>query len=82
MPGRFLAYILVYISNLIIILAVIGLGHSLKGIRSQSEAIELQEEYNERMKQLLSRYQLKLSDPMPDERTREVLENSLRRGLE
>lgn len=70
MPGRFLAYILVYISNLIIILAVIGPGHSLKGIRSQSEAIELQEEYNERMKQ-------KLSDPMPDERTREVPENSL-----
>lgn len=53
MSGRFLAYILVYISNLIIILAVIGPGHSLKGIRSQSEAIELQEEYNERMKQLL-----------------------------
>lgn len=77
MPGRFLAYILVYISNLIIILAVIGPGHSLKGIRSQSEAIELQEEYNERMKLLLGRYQLKLSNPMLDERTREVLENSL-----
>ena len=51
--------------------------HSLKGICSQSEAIELQEEYNERMKQLLGRYQLKLSNPMLDERTREVLENSL-----
>ena len=68
---------LVYISKYFIILAVIGPGHSLKGIRSQSEAIELQEEYNERMKQLLGRYQLKLSDPMLNERTREVLENSL-----
>ena len=74
-----------YIPKYFIILRWLSLDsdHSLEGICGQSEAIELQEEYNERMKQLLDsmpaqdRYQLRLADPAPDERTREVLENSL-----